>query len=57
MTYGGGLFSVRYLTLLQTDNLWKAHMKAMSFVKEFAGLKAYAQLDPLAVYASRSRFT
>ena len=32
------------------DNLWKAHMKAMNFVKDFAGLKVYAQQDPLTVY-------
>jgi len=42
--------SVRYLSLVQMDNLWKAHMKAMGFVKDFAGLKVYAQLDPLDVY-------
>merc|ERR1719310_2381645 len=42
--------SARYLTLLQTDNLWKAHMKAMNYVKDFAGLKVYNQEDPLDVY-------
>ena len=42
--------SARYLTLLQTDNLWKAHMKAMNYVKDFAGLKVYNQQDPLDVY-------
>ena len=47
---GLGVESARYLRLLQTDNLWKAHMKAMNFVKDFAGLKVYAQEDPLNVY-------
>ena len=42
--------SARYLTLLQTDNLWKAHMKAMNFVKDFAGLKVYNQQKPIDVY-------
>ena len=42
--------SARYLRLLQTDNLWKGHMKAMNFVKDFAGLKVYNQQDPLDVY-------
>ena len=42
--------SARYLRLLQTDNLWKGHMKAMSFVKDFAGLKAYNEQKPLDVY-------
>ena len=32
----------RYLTLLQMDNLWTGHMKAMGFVKDFAGLKVSA---------------
>ena len=32
------------------DNLWKGHMKAMSYVKDFAGLKVYNQEDPLDVY-------
>ena len=47
---GLGFESARYLMLLQTDNLWKGHMKAMSFVKDFAGLKVYNQEDPLDVY-------
>jgi len=47
---GLGVESIRFLTLTQTDNLWKEHMKAMSFVKDFAGLKVYAQLNPLDVY-------
>merc|ERR1712137_197400 len=42
--------SQRYLALVQTDMLWKDHMRAMSFVKDFAGLKAYAGTDPLQVY-------
>ena len=42
--------SMRYLRLLQADNLWKGHMKAMNFVKDFAGLKVYNQQDPLDVY-------
>merc|ERR1711871_1912999 len=42
--------AARYLHLLQTDNLWKGHMKAMGFVKDFAGLKVYNQEDPLDVY-------
>jgi len=42
--------SQRYLALVQTDLLWKGHMKAMGYVKDFAGLKAYAALDPLQVY-------
>jgi len=42
--------SARFLTLTQMDNLWKSHMKAMSFVKDFAGLKVYNQQDPLDVY-------
>ena len=29
---------------------WKQHMKALSYVKDFAGLKAYADKDPLEVY-------
>ena len=36
--------------LLQSDNLWKGHIKSMNFVKDFAGLKVYAQEDPLDVY-------
>jgi len=47
---GLGSESIRFLALTQTDNLWKEHMKAMSFVKDFAGLKVYAQLNPLDVY-------
>ena len=47
---GLGVESIRFLTLTQMDNLWKAHMKSMGFVKDFAGLKAYAQLNPLDVY-------
>ena len=42
--------SARFLKLTQIDTLWKGHMKAMSFVKDFAGLKVYAQQDPLDVY-------
>lgn len=40
----------RYLSLLQIDLLWKQHMKSMGFVRDFAGLRAYAQEDPLVVY-------
>ena len=40
----------RYLALVQLDLAWKEHMKAMNFVKDFAGLKAYAQMNPLQVY-------
>jgi len=47
---GLGVEAIRFLTLTQTDNLWKAHMKQMNFVKDFAGLKVYAQLNPLDVY-------
>ena len=47
-----GFESARYLLLLQTDNLWKGHIKAMNYVKDFAGLKVYAQEDPLDVYRS-----
>ena len=47
---GLGLEAARYLLLLQTDNLWKGHIKAMNYVKDFAGLKVYAQEDPLDVY-------
>ncbi|KAL3909995.1 MAG: hypothetical protein SGPRY_009220, partial [Prymnesium sp.] len=47
---GLGVETIRYLTLVQTDNLWKTHMKAMQNVKDFAGLKAYANLNPLDVY-------
>ena len=47
---GLGFESARYLSLMQRDNLWKSHMKAMGFVKDFAGLKVYAQQDPLDVY-------
>ena len=47
---GLGFESARYLLLLQTDNLWKGHIKAMNYVKDFAGLKVYAQEDPLDVY-------
>merc|ERR1719238_2452522 len=42
--------SMRYLRLLQADNTWKGHMKAMNYVKDFAGLKVYNQQDPLDVY-------
>merc|ERR1719424_2448429 len=38
--------SARYLLLLQTDNLWKGHIKAMNY------LKVFAQEDPLDVYRS-----
>ena len=38
------------MRLLQTDNLWKGHIKGLSFVKDFAGLKVYNQQDPLDVY-------
>ena len=44
--------SQRFLALTQIDTLWKAHMKAMGYVKDFAGLKVYAQEDPLDVYRS-----
>uniref|UniRef100_A0A7S4BQD3 Protein translocase subunit SecA n=1 Tax=Chrysotila carterae TaxID=13221 RepID=A0A7S4BQD3_CHRCT len=47
---GLGVEAMRYLALVQTDLLWKAHLKNMNYVKEFAGLKAYAQMDPLTVY-------
>lgn len=47
---GLGVEAMRYLTLVQSDLLWKAHMKNMDYVKEFSGLKAYAQQDPLQVY-------
>jgi len=47
---GLGVESIRFLALSQTDTLWKEHMKQMNFVKDFAGLKAYAQLNPLDVY-------
>merc|ERR1712232_370850 len=42
--------SQRYIALLQTDELWKQHMKEMNYVKDFAGLKVYAQQNPLQVY-------
>lgn len=42
--------AARFLALVQTDNLWKGHMKAMNYVKDFAGLKVYAQEHPLQVY-------
>ncbi|EOD38359.1 hypothetical protein EMIHUDRAFT_466893 [Emiliania huxleyi CCMP1516] len=42
--------SGRFLALTQTDTLWKAHMKAMGYVKDFAGLKAYSGTDPIQVY-------
>ena len=42
--------SQRFLALTQIDTLWKAHMKTMGYVKDFAGLKAYAQENPLDVY-------
>jgi len=42
--------SARYLMLLQTDNLWKSHMKSMNYVKDFAGLKVYNQEKPIDVY-------
>jgi len=44
--------TARYLSLLQMDNLWKQHVRAMGFVKDFAALKVYAQQDPLDVYRS-----
>ncbi len=50
MREGLAFETARYLSLLQTDNLWKEHMKAMNFVKDFAGLKVYAQQKPLDVY-------
>ena len=50
MRGGLGFESARYLRLLQADNLWKGHIKAMNFVKDFAGLKVYNQEDPLDVY-------
>jgi len=42
--------SQRFLALVQSDLGWKEHMKAMNYVKEFAGLKAYSGADPLQVY-------
>ena len=42
--------SARFLSLVQIDTLWKEHIKAMNYVKDFAGLKVYAQEDPLDVY-------
>lgn len=42
--------AARFLILTQEDTLWKAHMKDMSFVKEWAGLKIYAGSDPISVY-------
>jgi preprotein translocase subunit SecA len=42
--------AARFLILTQEDTLWKAHMKDMSFVKEWAGLKIYAGSDPINVY-------
>jgi len=47
---GLSLEASRYLSLLQTDTLWKQHMQALNYVKDFAGLKVYAQEDPLEVY-------
>ena len=42
--------TARYVSLLQVDTLWTQHMKRLNYVKDFAGLKAYAQEDPLEVY-------
>jgi len=42
--------AARFIILTQEDTLWKAHMKYMSFVKEWAGLKIYAGTDPITVY-------
>lgn len=42
--------AARFLILTQEDTLWKAHMKDMNFVKEWAGLKIYAGSDPITVY-------
>ena len=47
---GLSLEASRYLSLLQTDTLWKQHMAALNYVKDFAGLKVYANEDPLEVY-------
>ena len=47
---GLGLEAARFIALTQFDTLWKDHMKAMNSVKDFAGLRAYAQEDPLQVH-------
>ena len=44
------LEAARYVSLLQVDTLWKQHMRALNYVRDFAGLKAYADRDPLDVY-------
>ena len=47
---GLSLEAARFVSLLQVDTLWTQHMKQLNYVKDFAGLKAYAQEDPLEVY-------
>jgi preprotein translocase subunit SecA len=40
----------RFLYLTQIDNLWQSHMKSMDYLKEFMGLRAFGQEDPLQAY-------
>ena len=42
--------ALRYLWLVQMDNLWKTHMKSMDYLKQFVGLRSYANDDPFQVY-------
>jgi preprotein translocase subunit SecA len=40
----------RYFILLQTDNLWKEHLKEVKFLQKAVCLRGYAQKDPLTEY-------
>lgn len=40
----------RYFILLQTDTLWKEHLKEVKFLQKAVCLRGYAQKDPLTEY-------
>jgi len=41
---------MRYLTLVNYDNLWQAHLQQMDQMKNTAGLNRFAGQDPLDIY-------
>eukprot|EP01024_Parvocaulis_polyphysoides_P070740 TRINITY_DN8744_c0_g1_i4.p2 TRINITY_DN8744_c0_g1~~TRINITY_DN8744_c0_g1_i4.p2 ORF type:complete len:411 (-),score=64.48 TRINITY_DN8744_c0_g1_i4:203-1324(-) len=40
----------RFFVLMQTDNLWKEHLNAITFLRQAIGLRGYGQRDPLTEY-------
>mmetsp|Transcript_5992 Transcript_5992/g.9982 ORF Transcript_5992/g.9982 Transcript_5992/m.9982 type:complete len:1029 (-) Transcript_5992:151-3237(-) len=45
-----GYHSARWLSLQGIDMLWKKHMQAMDYVRDFAGMKAFSAENPVTAY-------